>query len=291
MESHPSPQPTENTPSPIQSTPIVNALTDLRLPPYSIHNPRLWFAQAEAFFQAKRIGTEATRYAYAVSSLPPEVAADVLDLIVQVPVTNPYTKLKEAIIQRTSVSDEQRLQQLLTSCSLDDRKPSQLLRLMQQLAGPYKFDEDVLKHMWLRRLPYTIQQILSISVNSTPLSELAELADKIFDVYPTHQAIAGVHNPSISGDSNVSIETLQAQVATLTTAVAKLQSSIASFTKQVPHSIRRRRSSSTRRRSSSHAPQVCWYHRKFGGEAKKCLKPCSFVVGNGNLRGNLLARQ
>ncbi|VDP56817.1 unnamed protein product, partial [Schistosoma mattheei] len=110
---------------------------------------------------ARGIRSQASKYAYAVGALPIEIAAEVGDLIDHVPESEPYDNIKAAVIQRTTVSDEKRLQQLLTSCDLGDKKPSQLLRHMKQLAGPYK-----LKQMWFQRLPHSVRQILSVSGKS-----------------------------------------------------------------------------------------------------------------------------
>ncbi|CAH8614662.1 unnamed protein product [Schistosoma margrebowiei] len=98
----------------------INAISDLRLPTYGVHNPRVWFAQIEALFMARGIRSQATKYAYVVGALPIEIAAEVGDLIDHIPESEPYDKKKTAVIQRTSVSDERRLHQLLTSCELGD---------------------------------------------------------------------------------------------------------------------------------------------------------------------------
>ncbi|CAH8668264.1 unnamed protein product [Schistosoma bovis] len=134
-----SPQPEDNA---LNS---FNAISELRLPTYCINKPRIWFAQIEALFIARGIKSKASKYAYVVGALPVEIAAEVGDLIDHVPESEPYDKIKAAVIQRTTVSDEKRLQQLLTSCDLGDKRPSQLLRHMKQLAGPYKLDEALLK--------------------------------------------------------------------------------------------------------------------------------------------------
>ncbi|VDP63207.1 unnamed protein product [Schistosoma curassoni] len=115
----------------------INTISELRLPTYGVNNPKIWFAQVKALFLARGIRSQATKYAHVVGALPIEIATEVGDLIGNVPETDPYDKIKATVIHRTSQSDEEHLQQLLTACEFGDKKPSQLLRYMRQLAGSY----------------------------------------------------------------------------------------------------------------------------------------------------------
>ena len=78
---------------------------------------------------------ERTRFDYVVASLDPEFSLEVRDLILAPPDGHPYSTLKDQLIKRTAASEQRRLQQLLTAEELGDRKPTQLLRRMQQLLG------------------------------------------------------------------------------------------------------------------------------------------------------------
>ncbi|CAH8681188.1 unnamed protein product [Schistosoma rodhaini] len=106
----------------------INTISELRLPTYGVNNPRIWFAQVEALFLARGIRSQATKYAHIVGALPIDVATEVSDLIDNVPETDPYDKIKAAVIHRTSQSDEKRLQQLLTACQLGDKRPSVMFK-------------------------------------------------------------------------------------------------------------------------------------------------------------------
>lgn len=106
---------------------LVNGIPEFRLPVYGAKHSRVWFAHEEALFIARGIRSQASKYTYVVGTLPIGIAAEVRDLIDQVPDSEPYYNL----IQRTPVSDEKRLRQLLTSCELGDKRPSQLLKHMK----------------------------------------------------------------------------------------------------------------------------------------------------------------
>ncbi|VDO96206.1 unnamed protein product, partial [Schistosoma curassoni] len=128
-------------------------------------------------------------------ALPIEIAAEVVDLIDHVPESEPNDKIKASVIQLTSVSDKKRLQRLLTSCDLGDKRPSQLLRYMKHLTGPYKLDEALLKQMWFQRLPQSVRQIPSVSGQSVAFDDLSDMADNMMEVYHDCHCVNSLQPP------------------------------------------------------------------------------------------------
>ncbi|BHF63058.1 hypothetical protein SprV_0200604700 [Sparganum proliferum] len=107
----------------------------VKLPTFWPRNAELWIARCEAEFEACNITRQETMFNHLQRCLPDEYAEELCDLLIHRPLEQSYDKLKEALVKRVAMTEERRLRQLLTGEELGDRKPSQLLRRMQQLVA------------------------------------------------------------------------------------------------------------------------------------------------------------
>ena len=222
------------------------------------------------------------KFTYVISFLQPEIAQDIRDLLISPPTDEPYSKLKSELIKRTSASEQKRLNQLLISEELGDRKPSQLLHKIRQLLGDNRLEDGVLRQLSLQCLPTNTQRILGSTADNISLDELAVLADHILEVTLSQPSGAAIATPSQSVSTVTEIEALRNQVNNLTNQLAALvnQLSIHSrshscFHGSSPYHFHNRRDSSTSRPDSTQP--LCWYHHKFGVNAHHCKAPCSFT--------------
>ena len=237
----------------------------IKIPPYWPADPQVWFAQVEAQFAARGITAQRTMYHHIVGSLSTEVAMEIRDLLLQPPEDRPYEVLKRKLIERTAASEQRRLRELFTAEELGDRKPTQLLRRMQLLLGDKAgtTDGSIIKELFMQRMPQNVRMVLASVSDSTPLDELAALADKIREV--AAPSIAAVSIPS-QGTSE--IEQLRAENA-------RLQQQISALQATTRPRRRRSRSRNQGRHRSPSQPGLCWYHRRFGEAARKCAQPCT----------------
>lgn len=269
----------ENQPQPRHSATHIDDIRHVKLPPFWQANPALWFAQIDAQFYAHKVTSDSARYYAVVAVLDNTILQHISDLLVSPPQTDKYQSLRSQLISRFTDSQETQLRKLLTELQLEDRRPSQLLREMVTL-GNKNFNDDVVKTLWLQRLPARVQEVLAVT-DTASLEKMAEIADKIlqvpevtpkgtlYSVDPTTSSLAS------EGSINQALFQLQEQVKTLTKAVNDLKFSHRSRSRSSFYSRRSKSRSNSQNKETGH--RQCYYHQRFASKARKCLQPCSFT--------------
>ncbi|XP_019850781.1 PREDICTED: uncharacterized protein LOC109581259 [Amphimedon queenslandica] len=249
----PSTPPRSTTPAPLFPAATVDiSSVQLKLPPFWEADPPVWFAQVEAQFATRQITSQKTMFEHVIASLSPQYA------------------MEKQLVKRTAASEQRHLQQLFNSEELGDRKPSQLLRRMQQLLGDKAASTDgsFLRELFLQRLPHNVRMVLAGSGDEIheDLDKLATLADKILQV----------STPQVSTVATFTeVEQLSAEIAALKTLLESQQkqsSQRKTASRSAHHS---RRSSPARPVTTQHqSTTLCWYHSRFQAAARKCQPPC-----------------
>lgn len=266
--------------SSINSSPSTNGSIHarVRLPNFWKHEPELWFVHVEALFFANNIRSDEERYYTVLSALDsPEVLNQVTDFLRSPPQQDKYKSFKLTIISRFSDSSERQLNKLLTELSLEDKKPSQLLREMLKLA-PNNTPESVIHSLWFQRMPTSVRCILSAS-QGVNLLKLAEIADRIIE----HSSVSA---PVEVNPSPSTLNSIQHQLGNLEQRLDKLTIALKND-QAMTHSSRTSSKYHKRDRSSSRLDtlrdvnrKVCFFHRRFAEKARKCIAPCDFTSTN-----------
>ena len=199
------------------------------------------------------------------SALTRAIAEKISYIILNPPETAPYTELCHAIEQEFGATDNARFTKLLEQCELGDQKPTQLLRKMKDLAGS-QVDDAFLFNIFTKKLPSQVcRAILAMDVKDPNLA--AKSADLVFEfASPDNKKLHEVQ--SAGEETGVLYEVLNL--------LRDLQSD-----RSRSHSRSRNRSEANRTRSQMPSKKhkqddYCWYHHKFGVNAKDCRQPCKF---------------
>jgi len=183
-----------------------------------------------------------------------------------------------------SPSEDLRVRQLLETAQLGDKRPSEFLTHMRYLDESTHIQEPLLRTVWQRQLPAHIQAILQTQ-SRTPLEDLAALADRIMDVAPPAPLIQPAYAPQVHAIQASPLDAIQRRLDELFREVVALKKRVNNKTEQqrAPSRGRSRTRTDASARSTSKQAQAstpadestCWYHRRFGADAKNCMQPCS----------------
>ncbi|BHF63450.1 hypothetical protein SprV_0200644200 [Sparganum proliferum] len=127
-----------------------------------------------------------------IGSLPFDVAVDVDVLLDPIPANDPYTQLKNAVIQRVAKTANRKLRELFTQVELDDQTPSQLMSRMSPLLAGSHTDDDIFRQIWLDKPPVPMQQVLSMPDISISLDKVVNHADRISECYAVSATCANI---------------------------------------------------------------------------------------------------
>ena len=210
----------------------------VKLPPFWPDKAGLWFAQAEAQFNIKGITVDKTKFSYVVSMLDTKNAAHAMDIIETPPDNDAYGTLKTRLTTAYNISDSEKANRILNMDGLGDKTPSECLSDMLMLVPKGQEPGFLFRQVFLRLLPAEIQTQLA---QTTKTGTTATILRELAAEADKYFASTGARITSVSGTSYTD----------------KGGSPIVNAT-------------STR--------QLCFYHRKFGKNAKKCQRPCDWVT-------------
>jgi hypothetical protein len=223
--------------------PAIISTVSMKLPTFWHKNPRFWFSQAESQFALARITTELTRFHHVVRALDVNTAEQVMQLIENPRTQHEYRDLKAALVTAYDKPRRERAARLADMGGLGDRKPSHLLNEMKALLGGDP-SNLLFEHHFLLNLPDEIRIALS-QQDYTSLDELAQAADKMW----REKTI------TMSGAGQMTMAAVKRTENPKKTAYVK---------------------------TTTTEDGICYFHHRFGSQAKNCKGPCKFASGNAN---------
>lgn len=276
------------------------------LPPLNEGNIKLWLTQVEMMAHDVGLVDDKATF-YAVASRLPERAANAAADILQDVNQHSWALLRQRLEKDFSKSSHQAMHDFLSNTKREKgERPTAFLRRLR-IASENKATDPILLSFVLASLPTSLQQTLRAArVQTAP--DAAEAADEALFNEPS-STVAAVSAPATATSA------IDAKLDKLTALMEKFFSSgsVSAVSGQQRQSRQRSRANSEERpsskredtpgrprsrsrslcvvngkkpeskktRSDSKAPGLCWYHRRWGADAKKCSDPpCSWWDGH-----------
>ena len=212
----------------------------LKLPTFWTSQPEVWFAQAEAQLELRKVTADATKYFYVLAALDQQTATRFIDLISRPPVTDKYKTLKDRLFETFGLSKHERAARLLHFRPLGDSKPSALMDEMLALLGDHT-PCLLFEQLFLERLPEDIR-IQLVDGKIEDHRELARRADALWSSRDVQSFIANAIQRRPPATRPKQAKTRPCGFDTCT----------------------------------ADANRLCYYHRTFGEAARQCRQPCTW---------------
>lgn len=251
-------------------------------PKFTSEDVEAWFSRLEQWFILNGAGTEGEKFAALVTQVDHRSVIN-LSEVANPSADKPYSKLKDKMIVTFADSSHKKIKKLVSGLQLGDLKPSQLLNELRKVGG--KVDNDILKSLWMQRLPIHARTIIAAATD-VPLNELAVIADTVLETIGHEPNIAKIDKspnkevavaPSATQPANSEINALRLEIAELKGALLAVDANRSRPQNRNEKNYRNR----TPSRSKKEESKVCFYHRRFGDKATRCTTPCAYVKDTG----------
>lgn len=280
---------------PDDATTSTDALTaastkDIHLPTFCPTDATTWFRRAEVQYRIRNITSESRKADFVLAALPDDVfssLADWLDSLGDDTVL--YTPLKQYLLKEFVPSPEERAERLmqLTKQPLGDQRSSTAFREMKSLTrlppdstGTPK-QLDLLRILWLLRLPDAVRAGIT-NFNDISESDLLKQGDALQNSTKAASRrpifIATDHHDVLQSRSHTAPGSPEEEDPLAAAAYQKPRPAYKGF---ITHQRRTFTNQSQPPRgnapkNSDSNPNYCYFHNRFGHDARKCRQPCAW---------------
>ena len=249
-------------PPPTQGNEPSDFAAAVRLPDYYPDRPQAWFRQINSTFAASRVTRPLTKFHWAVSKLPAALI-DTIGALCDNPaaVADPYEELQSILTLSYGLSAAQRTALWLDHPGPAGNRPSVFMDQLSALKPPSV--DEAQKVIFYRKMPTYIQDAVNLKDYPT-MAALTTRCNELWD----HRSLSG---------GNVAAAAAQ----TRPPSPARDRRSQSPHRggkagKQGGRPPRRRSPTPAAPRSYPDSAGRCFYHSRYGADARKCREPCTY---------------
>jgi hypothetical protein len=232
----------------------------VKLPSFWTEDPVSWFRLAEGQFTLCNVTDPVARYYHVLASLPQDAVRLVRHVLHKDTGPLSYDNLCTSLLASHTLSNYQKMERMMRLPPLGDRKPSVLLTEMLEFCPTGESSTAVFAYLFLQHLPREIRVLLSED-DPADMRAIADKADRLIAMHVPqgHDACATV---SLEDDCEGDL------VAAMGGERRKKKFPIP---KRPPQ---QQQAGAGRRGGPSPRTSMCFYHAKFGEQARYCQEGC-----------------
>jgi hypothetical protein len=240
----------------------------VKLPGVWTEDPVSWFRLAKEEFALRNITDPVAHYYHVLASLSQDTVRLVRKVLHEDTGPHSYDNLRTSFLALHSLSNYQKMEKMMRLPPLGDRKPSVMLAEMLEFCLVSESATAVFTYLFLQRLAREICILLSED-DPADMRAIADKADRLIamHVLQGHDVCA-----TVSPEDN-----WEGDLVAATGGDRRKKKFLVSKRPQQQQSGAERQGGSPRRgvdQAASPRTSMCFYHPKFGEQAKYCQEGC-----------------
>lgn len=246
-------------------------------PVFMPRDTELFFLKLEFYFKQNKFKDESQKLGVLVSAINDPSLSSVIKHVLtnSSNISSPYKELKNKILQETTLSKDEKMDMFLKATGLGDMTPTQFLQYLLSLSPSDDENDPILKAKFMNALSADTQCILATMPDAS-LSDLAKTADRINNT----KKHAPVFINKINTEPNITTEfttILRSELRSIHQALAEQKKEIEYLKNKVCDNY------TSDNNDKSSLSSLCFYHKKFGVNARKCEPSCARYEGKTQL--------
>jgi hypothetical protein len=241
--------------------------------PFWPEDPASWFRLAKGQFALCNVIDPVTRYYHVLAALSVDSVRLMRHVLHDDTGPESYEQLRASLLASHSLSNYQKMERMMRLPPLGDRKPSVMLAEMLEFCPAGESTTAVFAFLYLQRLPREIRVLLSED-DPANMRAIAEKADRLIAMHvpQSHDACAAVTAEDSCAKAGV-VAALQGARSRKDKGPKRPQQSHTQ-----PKELGRWIDLTKRGQEQgwSLRTSMCYYHAKFGEQAKHCQEECAW---------------
>uniref|UniRef100_A0ABD2WQY5 DUF7041 domain-containing protein n=1 Tax=Trichogramma kaykai TaxID=54128 RepID=A0ABD2WQY5_9HYME len=152
--------------------------SEIRFRPFWKSAPAMWFSTLEEQFASRKIVSERDKYLNTICNLDEDIVRDLSSTISAASPRSRYKVLKDTLVRRFSISDSEKLRNIVGNVNMGSRTPSEFLDFLVSSGGSVLGREAILR-IWRETIPANICVFLDSDINPQNEVENVRKADQI----------------------------------------------------------------------------------------------------------------
>jgi hypothetical protein len=252
---------------PAAGAPAAGQQQRIKLPPFRPEDPVSWFRLAEGQFALRNMADPITRYYHVLAALSADSVRLVRHVLHGETGPDSYDQLRTSLLASHSLSNYQKMEHMMRLPLLGDRKPSVLLAEMLEFCPAGESSTAVFAFFFLQRLPREIRVLLSED-DPADMRAITDKADRLIAMH-----VPQLHDTCTTVAADDRLEE-PGVVAAAQAAGGRLSKGHKRPPQKTPLGRRIDLSKRGQEQAAGLRTSMCYYHTKFGEQAKFCEEGC-----------------